>query len=112
VPESVNYVIRLAEKIKPLLDEAPEEYRLQALGFMLTAEAKIQLAQAIQDQDDGLGTRVIADLTMICANLTTNATSGNPEGSLALCTAITRLALSFCGVELSAEKPREPVMYA
>jgi len=110
VPRIVNDVKRLAEKIKPLIDETPQPHRLTAIGFALTTEAMTQLSEALDSQDRDNGRRIVFDLMNVCANIAANISQADPSRIVAFCDAITHLALDYSGAE-APRKPMEP-MYA
>jgi hypothetical protein len=101
--EIMNDVKRLAEKIKPLIDETPEGQRLTGIGFVLTAETLIELATAVQDDDKPKADRVLYEIVNVCANIATNIGRANPEGVTAFLEMVTRLALEYSG----APQPRD-----
>ena len=101
--EVFEYVKRLAEKIKPLIDETPDAQRVTGIGLALAAETMIEMAGAVQDGDKAKAGQVMCDIVNVCANIAANIGQANPEAVTAFCEMVTRLALEYSG----APQPRD-----
>jgi hypothetical protein len=105
----IEHVKRLVEKIKPLMDETPAVLRLSVLGYVLTAETMISLAEVIQDNDKDQAARTVQAVINICANVCANVSLRQADGIAAFLSDVQELALAYSG----AQAPRKPeAMYA
>jgi hypothetical protein len=105
----IELVKRLVEKIKPLMDDTPAVLKLTVLGYVLTAETMISLAEAIHDNDKDQAARTIEVIVNVCANLTANVSLREAEGIAAFLNDVNELALAYSG----AQAPRKTeAMYA
>jgi len=107
--EIIERVKRLVEKIKPLMDETPAVLKLSVLGYVLTAETMISLAEAIHNNDKDQAARTVQAVINVCANVCANVSLRQADGIAAFLSDVQELALAYSG----AQAPRKSeAMYA